>query len=383
MGHGARVRIKRTFFVRSLAWLGRQKTHLVILVTALAFMLVLLAVFLPFGLASDASAFGRFPSDVSIGGVNVSNLTRQEALAKCRTRLSGLAAKPFSLTTDGEAISNTSAELGLELDIEKMIDEGYRTAWSPSIIERMIRRFLRRPRALNVPVYVRYDEAKVRSFVQNAMVLIDCKPRNAYMDVSSGSAHMVSAKDGRQADLDQVLAAANQALNEGKRSVEVPLVKRTPPEVPQIDVGKFILVNLDTHTLSLYDKETLLAKYPVATGSKQWPTCIGQWAIVKMEKNPTWYNRGSTWAENMPASLPPGPNNPLGTRAMTLNGGGVLIHGTNDTGSIGSSASHGCIRMYISNVEALFEQCRIGMPVYIIKKSGEPGFDCSRKPFWQ
>jgi len=383
MGHGARVRIKRTFFVRSLAWLGRQKTHLVILVTALAFMLVLLAGFLPFGLASDASAFGRFPSDVSIGGVNVSNLTRQEALAKCRTRLSGLAAKPFSLTTDGEAISNTSAELGLELDIEKMIDEGYRTAWSPSIIERMIRRFLRRPRALDVPVYVKYDEAKVRSFAQNAMVLINCKPRNAYLDVSSGSAHMVSAKDGRQADLDQVLAAANQALNEGKRSVEVPLVKRTPPEVPQTNVGKFILVNLDTHTLSLYDKETLLAKYPVATGSKQWPTCIGQWAIVKMEKNPTWYNRGSTWAENMPASLPPGPNNPLGTRAMTLNGGGVLIHGTNDTGSIGSSASHGCIRMYISNVEALFEQCRIGMPVYIIKKSGEPGFDCSRKPFWQ
>jgi len=346
-------------------------------------MLVLLAGFLPFGLASDASAFGRFPSDVSIGGVNVSNLTRQEALAKCRTRLSGLAAKPFSLTTDGEAISNTSAELGLELDIEKMVDEGYRTAWSPSIIERMIRRFLRRPRALDVPVYVKYDEAKVRSFAQNAMVLINCKPRNAYLDVSSGSAHMVSAKDGRQADLDQVLAAANQALNEGKRSVEVPLVKRTPPEVPQTNVGKFILVNLDTHTLSLYDKETLLAKYPVATGSKQWPTCIGQWAIVKMEKNPTWYNRGSTWAENMPASLPPGPNNPLGTRAMTLNGGGVLIHGTNDTGSIGSSASHGCIRMYISNVEALFEQCRIGMPVYIIKKSGEPGFDCSRKPFWQ
>ncbi len=346
-------------------------------------MLVLLVGFLPFGLAADASAFGRFPSQVSIGGVNVSNLTRQEALAKCRAELSGLAAKPFSLTADGEVISNTSAELGLELDIEKMVDEGYRTAWSPSIIERMIRRFLRRPRALNVPVYVRYDEAKVRSFVKNAMVLIDCKPRNAYLDVSSGSAHLVSAKDGRQADLDQVLAAANQALNEGKRSVEVPLVKRTPPEVPQINVGKFILVNLDTHTLSLYDKETLLAKYPVATGSKQWPTCIGQWAIVKMEKNPTWYNRGSTWAENMPASLPPGPSNPLGTRAMTLNGGGVLIHGTNDTGSIGSSVSHGCIRMYISNVEALYEQCRVGMPVYIIKKSGEPGFDCSRKPFWQ
>jgi lipoprotein-anchoring transpeptidase ErfK/SrfK len=100
-----------------------------------------------------------------------------------------------------------------------------------------------------------------------------------------------------------------------------------------------------------------------------------------MEKNPTWYNRGSTWAENMPASIGPGPNNPLGTRAMTINGGGVLIHGTHDTGSIGSSASHGCVRMSIPDVEALFNQCNVGMPVYIIKQTGKPGFDCTKHPF--
>jgi len=104
---------------------------------------------------------------------------------------------------------------------------------------------------------------------------------------------------------------------------------------------------------------------------------------VKADKNPTWYNRGSTWAENMPASLPPGPGNPLGTRAITLNGGGVLIHGTSDGWSIGRSVSHGCIRMYISDVEQLFEHVYIGMPVYIIKAAGNPGFDCSKPPFWK
>ena len=89
------------------------------------------------------------------------------------------------------------------------------------------------------------------------------------------------------------------------------------------------------------------------------------------------------WSENMPWMMPPGPNNPLGTRAITINGGGVMIHGTNDTGSIGYSASHGCVRMRMPDVEQLFEYVYLGMPVYIIRKSGDPGFDCSKKAFWK
>lgn len=374
---------KRSATYRSLVWLFNQKTYKVVLVFGVAFLAVLLAGLSPFLLAADTSANGRFPARVSIGGVDVGNLTRAKAISRCEKGLAGIATAPLTLMVDGEPYSISPAGVGLELDYRDMVDQAYRRAWNVNIVERVVRRFLGKPKAMNLPVLAHYDEQKVAAFVKGAMGFINRPPRNAYMDVSSGNAVVVTARDGLKVDSDQVLAATRKCLDAGEREAEVPLVKRTPPRVKDITMGKFILVNLGEHTLSLYDRDTLLGRYPVATGSKQWPTCIGEWAVVKGEKNPTWYNRGSTWADNMPASLPPGPNNPLGTRAITINGGGVLIHGTSDTGSIGYSASHGCIRMYMRDVEALFEHVYIGMPVYIIKRSGEPGFDCSKKAFWK
>jgi lipoprotein-anchoring transpeptidase ErfK/SrfK len=373
---------KRRYIYPPMVWLGRRKTYQVVLVLAAAFMFMLLAAVSPFLLAADASAFGRFPARVKVGGVPVGGLTPAEAVAKCKKEFAGLEAQPLTITSDGDSWSNTATEVGLQIDYEAMVDRAYKSAWDTSLPERMIRRFLRKPRSMEMPLVIEYDDAAVRRFVSGAMPFINCKPRNAYLDVSSGEAMVRGPKDGRKGDADQIVAAVENGLDEGKRTIEIPIARRTPPEVKEVTVGKLLLVNQEAHTLSLYDRDKLLAKYPVAVGSAKYPTVIGQWKIVKMEKNPTWYNRGSTWMENMPDTIPPGPNNPLGTRAMTINGGGVLIHGTTDTGSIGYSVSHGCIRMRMADVEALYEQCFVGMPVYIIKRSGEPYFDCSKPPFW-
>jgi L,D-transpeptidase ErfK/SrfK len=85
----------------------------------------------------------------------------------------------------------------------------------------------------------------------------------------------------------------------------------------------------------------------------------------------------------MPPSIGPGPGNPLGTRAMPLNASGVLIHGTPSSWSIGQNVSHGCVRMYMKDVEQLFDMVEAGTPVYVIRASGDPGFDVTKKPFWQ
>jgi L,D-transpeptidase ErfK/SrfK len=84
-----------------------------------------------------------------------------------------------------------------------------------------------------------------------------------------------------------------------------------------------------------------------------------------MWKNPWWYPPASPWAQGL-KPVPPGPGNPLGTRWMGLTAPGVGIHGTPDSGSIGYSVSHGCIRMLIPDAEWLFDHVVIGTPVFIV-----------------
>jgi lipoprotein-anchoring transpeptidase ErfK/SrfK len=119
----------------------------------------------------------------------------------------------------------------------------------------------------------------------------------------------------------------------------------------------------------LYDigkKSKLVRTFQVATGRSQYPTPLGKFEIVNKWLNPWWYPpAGSAWAANS-KPIPPGPGNPLGTRWMGLSAPYVGIHGTPDSASIGYSASHGCIRMLIPQVEWLFTQVDVGTPVFIV-----------------
>jgi hypothetical protein len=368
---------------RLASWLRRQSTYRVILVLGCVLLLLLLFGTMSFLLVEDMRASGSFPEGVSICGVYVGGLTRAQATEKCSGELGEVAARPLSLRIDEESYDIPAAGIDLELDYPAMVEEAYRQAWNTNIVERMGRSFFRSPRHIDVEtVATSYNQDKVRAFVTMALEGINRPPHDAYIDVSTGVGRIEKAKDGRKVEFEDLLADTEAALQTAGRTVNVE-AERTPAALGDQGLGKYMLVNIEACTLSLYDRDTLIRTYPVAVGSEEWPTVLGQWAVVKMEKNPTWYNRGSQWAENMPDSIPPGPNNPLGTRAMHLNGGGVLIHGTSNSWSVGRPVSHGCIRMHLSHVEELYENVEIGMPIYIIKRSGEPGFDCSKKPFWQ
>ena len=100
----------------------------------------------------------------------------------------------------------------------------------------------------------------------------------------------------------------------------------------------------------LYDALKVVRSYPVATAADGYVTPVGTWEIVDKRENPTWYNPAlDTWGADLPAVIPPGPGNPLGTRALYLNAPGIRIHGTYSTDSIGTYASHGCVRMFLED----------------------------------
>lgn len=114
--------------------------------------------------------------------------------------------------------------------------------------------------------------------------------------------------------------------------------------------------------------------YPVGIGRVGWATPTGQTRVVARAKNPTWYVPASVRREHaemgdpLPAKVPPGPDNPLGGFALRLGIPGYLIHGTNKPEGVGMRVSHGCVRLYPEDIEALYKQVSVGTPVRIVNQ---------------
>jgi L,D-transpeptidase ErfK/SrfK len=120
--------------------------------------------------------------------------------------------------------------------------------------------------------------------------------------------------------------------------------------------------------------------YPIGVGRMDWKTPLGTTRIVRKQKNPPWYPPESIRAEHaaqgdfLPTRVPPGPDNPLGTRALRLGLPGYLIHGTNNQDGVGSMVSHGCIRLWNEHVENLYEMVPEGTEVTIVDQPIKVGW---------
>jgi lipoprotein-anchoring transpeptidase ErfK/SrfK len=137
------------------------------------------------------------------------------------------------------------------------------------------------------------------------------------------------------------------------------------PKVTRRNFGPVIVIRRNSNRLLLYDGMKFRRFFAVATGQRQYPTPLGRFKIVVKWKNPWWYPPKSPWAAGQ-KPIPPGPDNPLGTRWMGLSAPGVGIHGTPSDASIGYSVSHGCIRMHIPQAEWLFNHVDVGTTVFIV-----------------
>ena len=126
-----------------------------------------------------------------------------------------------------------------------------------------------------------------------------------------------------------------------------------------------ILINRGGFQLSLYKNLKLAKTYPIAVGQVGLETPAGLYNIENKAVNPAWHVPNSDWAGSLAGTVvPPGPSNPIKARWMGIYAG-AGIHGTDATGSIGTNASHGCVRMLIPDVVELYDQVPVGAPVYI------------------
>jgi len=172
-------------------------------------------------------------------------------------------------------------------------------------------------------------------------------------------------RPGRVLDRRTATMAILDRLSTHSRRPVVVKAKALKPAVTRTSYGPIIVIRRDSKGLYVYNGMRLWRTFGVATGQSSYPTPVGRWSIVTMQRNPWWYPPNSDWARGE-KPVPPGPGNPLGTRWMGLSASGVGIHGTPDSASIGYSASHGCIRMHIPSAEWLFNHVDVGTPVFVV-----------------
>jgi lipoprotein-anchoring transpeptidase ErfK/SrfK len=232
-------------------------------------------------------------------------------------------------------------------------------------IDSAIARALTVPPGTTLALRATVDRSLIRAFVAKLADRFNRKPVASRLLFRNTKPVVTASTDGRTIDQKFAVAAiADQAVH-GTRTAVTLKAKYTTPKVTEKSIGPVIVIRRGSNLLTLYNGTKTVRKFKVATGQAVYPTPLGLFSIVVKWKNPWWYPPNSPWAEGE-KPVPPGPGNPLGTRWMGLSAPGVGIHGTPESGSIGYSLSHGCIRMLIPQAEWLFEHVNIGTPVYIV-----------------
>lgn len=163
-------------------------------------------------------------------------------------------------------------------------------------------------------------------------------------------------------------------------SIRIP-ASRILPDTPR----KGMTLNLPEFRLYFYPPKDenaapTVITHPISIGRQDWETPLGKTAIISKKKDPTWTppesirEEHAAMGEVLPETVAAGPENPLGQYALRLGVPGYLIHGTNKPYGVGMRVSHGCIRMYPEDIEALFAQVDVGVPVYIVDQPIKVGW---------
>lgn len=137
-----------------------------------------------------------------------------------------------------------------------------------------------------------------------------------------------------------------------------------------------IVINKAELGLYWFPKGGQPRRHAIGVGREGFDTPVGETRIVRKQKDPVWYPTASTRADRpeLPAVVPPGPDNPLGRHALYLGWPTYLIHGTNKPYGVGRRVSRGCIRMYPAAVERLFEEVPIGTRVTVVEQPVKVGW---------
>jgi lipoprotein-anchoring transpeptidase ErfK/SrfK len=311
------------------------------------FPLAALASTLAVGVTAPAASppLPYIASGVRLAGIDVGGLTSEQARARVKQAFD----RPVRFGFYDRRWQVSAIELGA----------------NPHLSSAIARALDARPGA-RLKLEIAIERSHVRRYVARLQKRFSREPEDARLaGLQNLQPVITDARPGRKVDRKAMVTRIVHALRTGSRDTIALALRPIQPDVTAETFGPVIVIRRGSNRLDVFDGSRPWKTFPVATGQAAYPTPLGQWSIVDMQRNPWWRPPPSDWAKDL-KPIPPGPGNPLGTRWMGLSAPAVGIHATPDASSIGYSASHGCIRMLIPDAEWLFEQVGIGTPVFVV-----------------
>jgi lipoprotein-anchoring transpeptidase ErfK/SrfK len=299
--------------------------------------------------------------NVVAGGVAIGGMTVDQATARLQSQLAAPLARWILVGAAGHVYKLEPAQAQLHFDPRLTAERAYEAgAATPQGTATPVQ----------VPLAVDFSQQFVHDFVANIALHSFRPARDALIQVTMTHVYARRERDGRHLDAPGLRNGIGAAFADP--TVARVFHERLVVDRPHVSYrslphryATIITVDRTTFRLRLFKFLRLVKSYGVAVGRVGLATPPGLYHVQERQVNPSWHVPNAPWAGSLAGqTIPPGPNDPLVARWLGL-GNGIGIHGTNEPFSIGSAASHGCIRMLPADVIALYPRVPLGTPVYI------------------
>ncbi|MCB0870583.1 MAG: L,D-transpeptidase/peptidoglycan binding protein [Solirubrobacterales bacterium] len=321
--------------------------------------------------AYDGAQKDTIADGVTVAGVDLSGMNREEATQALANQVLAPQRKPVAVKFKKETFRLPAKELKIRANVRAAIDQAFEESREGSLPSRVLREVTGGEVNAAIPVHVAYSKKAVNQFVKEVADGIVKEPVDASVSAGPASLSVVKAENGYKLRDNLLSEELNSLLDKGRGSrTLVAKVNVTKPAVTTEEVASkyptYLTVDQSTFQLKLWKNLELVKTYTVALGAEGYGTPSGLYNIQSKQVDPVWTVPNSDWAGDMAGQTVPGgsPENPLKARWLGVNGS-VGIHGTSEDYSLGSAASHGCIRMGVDDVIDLYDRVDVGTPIYI------------------
>jgi lipoprotein-anchoring transpeptidase ErfK/SrfK len=318
----------------------------------------------------DSSRSDMLAEGIVVAGVDVGGLRIDVARERLRQAVVAELERPLALTFRDRRFVVRPRRQGLAVDVDGMVARALAETRSGSLFHRVVRDLRGDRLALTIPLEASASSSSLDAVADRIARALDRSPRSAAVNASPIAVQIRPARFGREVRRDVLVRLLEQRILDpnAERTLQIPM-RGVRPKVTTADLPRrypaFITVSRSTFQLRLFRRLRLYKTYPIAVGQAGLETPAGLYRIDDKQVDPSWHVPNSPWAGDLAGRvIPPGPDDPLKARWLGFyNGAG--IHGTDAIYSLGSAASHGCIRMSISDVIELYDLVPTGTPIYV------------------